>query len=746
MVSREDIKMVCMVQILIEQCIQLDMNREQTMSVLSQRAKIEPGFTELVWARLEDENCDFFEAYRLRLALKEQILLFNELLKKQAELMNQVQSPDSSSLPGTNGSDMTPVQQNSECYAVKTGPPMNPDNLHSTITPGLPAGFHNGGAFNNGAARLHDSVDPGFDLSIPSGRIDTIPNTLLAQGSNVRMMQRMNGGIIKSDSGFSSSPQYMFNIDGDILETTSNMGGASVACFGVEPTSQPLNESLLDVDPSSFSLLGQFPRTLSLSDLTADYSRCDILESYPRSPFISANIDNFLDSHERGEAQGHKRLDTVSEGLSYEHFGIPLSTLQQFDLEVSIVPKSNLAPSRDSLTPSTLKIPSKSYVFGNCLLMSDLCCQTVDLSVHGILGMTGLKFFILWSRSQRFVSRFFHLMAKFISKSVDQTPSISLSLPANFSSSLMVKSIPVLMTRPPFLPLVLHWKGNAHLVSLTSTNYGFLILIDRQPTTASTLSTISTIGICMINLNCRVRVAKALNELRFIVSGLRGQHLEAHGGARRRLQFPFGELCQGNRVTPFSLFKRQLIEEELNSNSSSKPLRKHLSEESLPEKLDPNVASSCQQASSSRQLGYNRSSVNRLTGSSTSISSLYSSVVSSPLSSLTTRSCQALGRYSAGFGIPIDERDIWLDSTYRKELQTAIGGGKAVSWLQVFIRGKYVGAAVEIKQLHGAGELAKLLEGFPVRDSSFLCHFCGDTRLLPCLDCSGSRKVFREED
>jgi hypothetical protein len=36
---------------------------------------------------LEEENADFFRAYNIRLKLKQQILLFNDLLEKQCQLM-----------------------------------------------------------------------------------------------------------------------------------------------------------------------------------------------------------------------------------------------------------------------------------------------------------------------------------------------------------------------------------------------------------------------------------------------------------------------------------------------------------------------------------------------------------------------------------------------------------------------------------------------------------------------------------
>ncbi|CAK9133695.1 unnamed protein product [Ilex paraguariensis] len=80
-----------------------------------------------------------------------------------------------------------------------------------------------------------------------------------------------------------------------------------------------------------------------------------------------------------------------------------------------------------------------------------------------------------------------------------------------------------------------------------------------------------------------------------------------------------------------------------------------------------------------------------------------------------------------------------------KELQSALGG-KAVSLPQVFIRGKHIGGVDEIKQLHEVGELAKLLEGFSAQDPGIVCDNCGDARIVSCLNCNGSRKVFEEEE
>ncbi|KAG0474055.1 hypothetical protein HPP92_015912 [Vanilla planifolia] len=95
-VSRQDIQLV---QNLIERCLQLYMNQREVVDTLLYQAKIEPGFTELVWQKLEEENQDFFKAYNVRLMLKNQIVVFNKLLEKQVELMNKGCQPSVGSLP-----------------------------------------------------------------------------------------------------------------------------------------------------------------------------------------------------------------------------------------------------------------------------------------------------------------------------------------------------------------------------------------------------------------------------------------------------------------------------------------------------------------------------------------------------------------------------------------------------------------------------------------------------------------------
>lgn len=111
----------------------------------------------------------------------------------------------------------------------------------------------------------------------------------------------------------------------------------------------------------------------------------------------------------------------------------------------------------------------------------------------------------------------------------------------------------------------------------------------------------------------------------------------------------------------------------------------------------------------------------------------------------TFEDCYAVRMIFRMFRVCVDERDISMDSAYRKELQSVLGE-KNASLPQVFIRGKYVGGADVIKQLHEVGDLAKILKGIPVREPGYVCEGCGDVRFVPCSNCDGSRKIFDEDE
>lgn len=223
------------------------------------------------------------------------------------------------------------------------------------------------------------------------------------------------------------------------------------------------------------------------------------------------------------------------------------------------------------------------------------------------------------------------------------------------------------------------------------------------------------------------------------------------GSAKRRLLDTFE-----------SLKASETTMEEKSSSPTKKPLWQHLSEEALLAKLDPSVAWSYRRALSSRQLGRNNLSrgVRSMGSSPLRTSTAFVEklfllpgsedrvvVYCTSLRGIrkTYEDCCSVRMILRGFRVAVDERDISMDSSYRKELENVLGG-KAVTLPQVFIRGKHVGNAEELKQMNESGELAKLLEGFPTQDPGFVCENCGDVRFMPCPNCNGSKKVFEEED
>ncbi|KAJ4975956.1 hypothetical protein NE237_001062 [Protea cynaroides] len=284
-VSRQDIQLV---QNLIERCLQLYMNQKEVVETLLHQAKIEPDFTELVWQKLEEENKEFFKAYHVRLVVKQQIVAFNKLLEKQAEL--------------------TLVQTSASYVAEHTIPSSRMENMHHPVGPNTSSTNINDGP------SVHHTMHAAADVSAHTQRTDVSPNMLSTQNSHMGMAQGMNGVVIKQEAGYSNNSAFTIGSNSNGLDMHPTIADSSVALLnGFDSNSQPLNDPLMDADTSAFGFLGQIPRSFSLSDLTADFNQSsDILESYSRSPFLT-NPGDFLESPERGECLGEKRLDTISE-------------------------------------------------------------------------------------------------------------------------------------------------------------------------------------------------------------------------------------------------------------------------------------------------------------------------------------------------------------------------------------------------------------------------------------------------
>ncbi|KAM3280678.1 hypothetical protein P3S67_027698 [Capsicum chacoense] len=298
-------------------------------------------------------------------------------------------------------------------------------------------------------------------------------------------------------------------------------------------------------------------------------------------------------------------------------------------------------------------------------------------------------------------------------------------------------------------PLIHHpplCKGDTnHLVSLTSSTYGSLVLDDPRvpdnpisPDEGDPQDPLSPDG--AINT---WELMEGLDDLHFRM--VRSPVDDDHNHDIQELD---AELVKSYEIV---------------EHPGTKPLWKHLSEESLLAKMDPNVALSYREASSSKRYGHqNLKMVRFVESSDDSSTSLSTLLLNSDIylkgtedrivlyfTSLrgirkTYEDCCSVRMIFKGLRVCVDERDISMDSSYRKELQDVLEG-KALSLPRVFIRGKYIGSVGEIKQLHETGELAKLLEGFEVMNDGFTCECCGETRFVPCPSCNGSRKMFEEE-
>ncbi|KAG0470120.1 hypothetical protein HPP92_016215 [Vanilla planifolia] len=118
----------------------------------------------------------------------------------------------------------------------------------------------------------------------------------------------------------------------------------------------------------------------------------------------------------------------------------------------------------------------------------------------------------------------------------------------------------------------------------------------------------------------------------------------------------------------------------------------------------------------------------------------------------TYEDCWSVRVILQSYAFRIDERDLWMHGGFRDELNGILGHGYVGSWLpRVFANGRYLGGAEEVMQMHEAGELRKALEDCEVaaaakRYGGVFCKACGDFRFVPCEICSGSCKVFVEEE
>ncbi|XP_006654155.1 uncharacterized protein LOC102701914 [Oryza brachyantha] len=275
-VSREDIELV---QNLIERCLQLYMNRGEVVRTLSTRARIEPGFTTLVWQKLEEENSEFFRAYYIRLKLKKQINLFNHLLEHQYHLMKYPVPQQVPLAPAQNGIRPMPGNNLPMGYPVLQQPGMPaPGQPHVNSMSCGPPGCHvvNGipapGAYNP------------IRMSSVNGMTENeVPGTAHAGAMSTEMAVSPSSAMSSNHVSFTPDISGM-----DVDASTVN------ATFGDDlANGGPLH---LGPDGGDSSSLGQQIWDFSLSDLSADLTNLGdlaALENYAGNPFLPSDSDIF---------------------------------------------------------------------------------------------------------------------------------------------------------------------------------------------------------------------------------------------------------------------------------------------------------------------------------------------------------------------------------------------------------------------------------------------------------------------
>ena len=189
---RFTVEQIKLVQQMIEQCLKLYLSKQETMEFLCKKYQnVEPGFINLMWSKLEQQNPEFFKAYNTRLQIKEQISQFNALVKEQALVMQQ-----QGVLVQNNTNNMNSNNQPMSITSNTIGG-LPQSNIPSSFTSSSPVGM-NLGTFNSGQGgymvnntgmMANQSSGNNGAFVFPNG----IPSNAANSGAFMNQQSNMNG-------------------------------------------------------------------------------------------------------------------------------------------------------------------------------------------------------------------------------------------------------------------------------------------------------------------------------------------------------------------------------------------------------------------------------------------------------------------------------------------------------------------------------------------------------------------------
>ncbi|KAL5232117.1 hypothetical protein ABZP36_030893 [Zizania latifolia] len=109
----------------------------------------------------------------------------------------------------------------------------------------------------------------------------------------------------------------------------------------------------------------------------------------------------------------------------------------------------------------------------------------------------------------------------------------------------------------------------------------------------------------------------------------------------------------------------------------------------------------------------------------------------------TFEDCRDVRAILRGLRVAVDERDVSMDASYLAELRTLMRRDLP-PLPQLFVGGRLVGDADEVRLLHESGELHRVVAG-AAQAAPTPCASCGGSRFAPCGTCDGSHRRYSEK-